>query len=238
MRTVIEHVLDDGVFLEVQPLYAPQRARRLRARRGPLGRHRRQPAAVDGRHARHQRRGEGRPVRAHLRRVQHPGADVRRRPRLPARAPTRSGTASSAAAPSSSTPTPRRRCRWSRVITRKAYGGAYIVMGSKQLGADVNLAWPTAQIAVMGAGGAVNILQRGALKAVADAGGDVEAERAPAHRRVRGRHRQPVGRRRARLRRRGHRAVPDPRADRPRALRRCAPSAPRLPPKKHGNIPL
>jgi propionyl-CoA carboxylase beta chain len=64
------------------------------------------------------------------------------------------------------------------VITRKAYGGAYIVMGSKQLGADVNLAWPTAQVAVMGAGGAVNILQRGALKAVADAGGDVEAERA------------------------------------------------------------
>ena len=63
------------------------------------------------------------------------------------------------------------------VITRKAYGGAYIVMGSKQLGADVNLAWPTAQVAVMGAGGAVNILQRGALKAVADAGGDVEAER-------------------------------------------------------------
>ena len=63
------------------------------------------------------------------------------------------------------------------VITRKAYGGAYIVMGSKQLGADVNLAWPTAQIAVMGAGGAVNILQRGALKSVADAGGDVEAER-------------------------------------------------------------
>ena len=64
------------------------------------------------------------------------------------------------------------------VITRKAYGGAYIVMGSKQLGADINLAWPTAQIAVMGAAGAVNILQRGALKASADAGGDVEAERA------------------------------------------------------------
>ena len=63
------------------------------------------------------------------------------------------------------------------VITRKAYGGAYIVMGSKQLGADVNLAWPTAQIAVMGAGGAVNILQRGALRTVADSGGDVEAER-------------------------------------------------------------
>ncbi|KGM08933.1 methylmalonyl-CoA carboxyltransferase [Cellulomonas bogoriensis 69B4 = DSM 16987] len=64
------------------------------------------------------------------------------------------------------------------VITRKAYGGAYIVMGSKQLGADVNLAWPTAQIAVMGAGGAVNILHRGTLKKVDEAGGDVEAERA------------------------------------------------------------
>ncbi len=39
------------------------------------------------------------------------------------------------------------------VITRKAYGGAYIVMGSKKLGADLNLAWPTAQIGVMGARG-------------------------------------------------------------------------------------
>jgi propionyl-CoA carboxylase beta chain len=46
------------------------------------------------------------------------------------------------------------------VITRKAYGGAYIVMGSKHLGADLNFAWPTAQVAVMGAQGAVNILFR------------------------------------------------------------------------------
>jgi propionyl-CoA carboxylase beta chain len=60
------------------------------------------------------------------------------------------------------------------VITRKAYGGAYDVMGSKHLGADVNLAWPTAQIAVMGAQGAVNILHRRAL-AAAD---DPDAERA------------------------------------------------------------
>ena len=49
------------------------------------------------------------------------------------------------------------------VVTRKAYGGAYIVMGSKTLGADVNLAWPTAQIAVMGAEGAVSILHRRTL---------------------------------------------------------------------------
>ncbi|MGA9694753.1 MAG: acyl-CoA carboxylase subunit beta [Pseudonocardiaceae bacterium] len=51
------------------------------------------------------------------------------------------------------------------VITRKAYGGAYDVMGSKHLGADLNLAWPTAQIAVMGASGAANILHRRELAA-------------------------------------------------------------------------
>ncbi|MFH8559213.1 acyl-CoA carboxylase subunit beta [Streptomyces celluloflavus] len=54
------------------------------------------------------------------------------------------------------------------VITRKAFGGAYDVMGSKHLGADLNLAWPTAQIAVMGAQGAVNILHRRALAAIED----------------------------------------------------------------------
>ena len=46
------------------------------------------------------------------------------------------------------------------VITRKAYGGAYIVMNSKPIGADVNFSYPTAEIAVMGADGAVNILYR------------------------------------------------------------------------------
>ena len=46
------------------------------------------------------------------------------------------------------------------LITRKAYGGAYIVMNSKCIGADVNLAYPTAEIAVMGAEGACNILYR------------------------------------------------------------------------------
>ena len=60
------------------------------------------------------------------------------------------------------------------VITRKAYGGAYDVMGSKHLGADVNLAWPTGQIAVMGAQGAVNILYRAELRSASD----VEATRA------------------------------------------------------------
>jgi hypothetical protein len=54
------------------------------------------------------------------------------------------------------------------VITRKAYGGAYDVMGSKHLGADVNLAWPSAQIAVVGAQGAVGILYRKELAEAED----------------------------------------------------------------------
>ncbi len=73
------------------------------------------------------------------------------------------------------------------VITRKAYGGAYDVMSSKHIRGDVNLAWPTAEIAVMGAEGAVNILHRDEI-AAAD---DPAAERAPARRRLRGAVRNP-----------------------------------------------
>ncbi len=54
------------------------------------------------------------------------------------------------------------------VVTRKGYGGAYIVMGSKSLGADIHLAWPSAEIAVMGPEGAVAVLNRRELSAAAD----------------------------------------------------------------------
>jgi propionyl-CoA carboxylase beta chain len=54
------------------------------------------------------------------------------------------------------------------LITRKAYGGAFIVMGSKYLGSDINFAWPSAEIAVMGAQGAVNILYRKDLAEASD----------------------------------------------------------------------
>jgi len=54
------------------------------------------------------------------------------------------------------------------VITRKAYGGAYVVMSSKYLGTDVNYAWPSAEIAVMGAEGAVNIMFRREINQAAD----------------------------------------------------------------------
>jgi propionyl-CoA carboxylase beta chain len=119
------------------------------------------------------------------------------------------------------------------VITRKAYGGAYDVMGSKHLGADVNLAWPTAQIAVMGAQGAVNILYRKELQEAAD----------------------PVAARQALVSEyedtlanpyiaaeRGYvDSVIPPSYTRPyvvRALRALRTKRATLPPKKHGNIPL
>jgi acetyl-CoA carboxylase carboxyltransferase component len=60
------------------------------------------------------------------------------------------------------------------VITRKAYGGAYDVMSSKHVRGDLNFAWPTAEIAVMGVEGAVNIIFRERI----DAADDPEAERA------------------------------------------------------------
>jgi propionyl-CoA carboxylase beta chain len=55
------------------------------------------------------------------------------------------------------------------IITRKAYGGAYVVMGSKSLGADINYAWPNSEIAVMGAEGAVNIIFRKEISAAKNA---------------------------------------------------------------------
>ena len=60
----------------------------------------------------------------------------------------------------------------------QAFGGAYIVMGSKSIGADMNFAWPSSQIAVLGAAGAVNIIHRKDLQKAKDNGKDVEALRA------------------------------------------------------------
>ena len=64
------------------------------------------------------------------------------------------------------------------VVLRKAFGGAYIVMGSKAIGADMNFAWPSSQIAVLGAAGAVNIIHRHDLAKAKASGKDVEALRA------------------------------------------------------------
>ena len=99
------------------------------------------------------------------------------------------------------------------VITRKAYGGAYDVMSSKHIRADVNVAWPTAEVAVMGPDGAVNIVFRHELEGVDGSRGAAGR----ADRRLQGALREPVLGGRARLRRRRDRAeadapVPDPRA--------------------------
>ena len=64
------------------------------------------------------------------------------------------------------------------VVLRKAFGGAYIVMGSKAIGADMNFAWPSSQIAVLGATGAVNIIHRKDFVKDKEAGEDVDALRA------------------------------------------------------------
>ncbi|MBT1160584.1 acyl-CoA carboxylase subunit beta [Bifidobacterium sp. SO1] len=64
------------------------------------------------------------------------------------------------------------------VVLRKAFGGAYIVMGSKAIGADMNFAWPSSQIAVLGATGAVNIIHRKDLQKAKESGRDVDALRA------------------------------------------------------------
>jgi propionyl-CoA carboxylase beta chain len=119
------------------------------------------------------------------------------------------------------------------VITRKAYGGAYDVMGSKHLGADVNLAWPTAQIAVMGAQGAVNILYRREL-AAAD---DPETRRAELVTEYEDTLANPYI-----AASRGYvDAVIKPSETRGqivKALRALRDKRKTLPPKKHGNIPL
>ncbi len=122
------------------------------------------------------------------------------------------------------------------VITRKAYGGAYDVMGSKHLGGDVNLAWPTAQIAVMGADGAVDILYRRDLTAVADS-----ADRAALRKQKSAEYEDTLFNPYIAAERGYVDAVIRPaetRSSVTRALRALRTKRQALPPKKHGNIPL
>ncbi|MDQ6663916.1 MAG: methylmalonyl-CoA carboxyltransferase, partial [Acidobacteriota bacterium] len=117
------------------------------------------------------------------------------------------------------------------VITRKAYGGAYCVMGSKHLRTDVNLAWPTAEIAVMGAEGAVNIVYRRELLA------NGEGVRPAKIAEFRERFANPF----IAAERGFVDDVIEPHETRPRvirALRMLANKVDTMPKKKHGNIPL
>jgi len=122
------------------------------------------------------------------------------------------------------------------VITRKAYGGAYDVMGSKHLGADLNLAWPTAQIAVMGAQGAVNILHR---RTLAEAGSPEETDEL--RRQLIQDYEDALLNPYSAAERGYVDAVIEPSRTRSqvvKALRTLRNKRESLPPKKHGNIPL
>ncbi|MGH7425565.1 MAG: acyl-CoA carboxylase subunit beta, partial [Candidatus Methylomirabilales bacterium] len=119
------------------------------------------------------------------------------------------------------------------VITRKAYGGAYLVMNSKHIRADVSFAWPTAEIAVMGPEGAVNIVFRKELEAAPDR----EARRAELIAEYAEKFSNPYI-----AAERGYiDDVIEPQETRPKlvaALEMLLTKRESLPPRKHGNIPL
>ncbi|WP_346620019.1 acyl-CoA carboxylase subunit beta [Blastococcus montanus] len=232
MHAVIEHVLDDGEFLEVQPLFAPNILigyGRVEGR--PVGVVANQPTQFAGtldidaseKAARFVRTCDAFNIPV-LTFVDVPGF-------LPGTSQEwegiiRRGAKLIYAYAEATVPKV-------TVITRKAYGGAYDVMGSKHLGADVNLAWPTAQIAVVGAQGAVGILYRKEL-AAAD---DPEARRAELIAEYEDTLANPYI-----AADRGYvDAVIPPSQTRvqvTKALRVLANKRQTLPPKKHGNIPL
>jgi propionyl-CoA carboxylase beta chain len=232
MHTVIEHVVDDGEFLEVQPLFAPNILIGFgRVEGRPVGIVANQPTQLAGtldidaseKAARFVRTCDAFNIPV-ITFVDVPGF-------LPGTSQEwegiiRRGAKLIYAYAEATVPLV-------TVITRKAYGGAYDVMGSKHLGADVNLAWPSAQIAVVGAQGAVGILYRKELAAAEDPDarraeliaeyedtlanpyiaadrGYVDAVIPPSHTRVQV----------------------------TKALRVLANKRQTLPPKKHGNIPL
>jgi propionyl-CoA carboxylase beta chain len=119
------------------------------------------------------------------------------------------------------------------VITRKAYGGAYCVMSSKHIRTDVNFAWPTAEIAVMGPEGAVNILYKREIEAAADPA----AQRAKRVEEFREKFANPY----VAASRGFVDEVIRPRQTRAKlidALARLETKRDKNPPKKHGNIPL
>jgi propionyl-CoA carboxylase beta chain len=119
------------------------------------------------------------------------------------------------------------------VITRKAYGGAYDVMSSKHIRADFNFAWPTAEVAVMGPEGAVNIVFRRELEGAEDAAG----RRAQLIDEYKARFANPYV-----AAERGYiDDVIEPRRTRTvliDALETARTKRERRPPRKHGNIPL
>jgi propionyl-CoA carboxylase beta chain len=232
MHRVIEHVLDDGEFLEVHPLFAPNIVVGFgRVEGRPVGVVANQPMQFAGTLDIDASEKAARFVRTCdcfnvpvLTFVDVPGF-------LPGTSQEwggiiRRGAKLIYAYAEATVPKV-------TVITRKAYGGAYDVMGSKHLRADVNVAWPTAQIAVMGAQGAVNILYRREIAAAEDA----DATRAELVQQYEDTLANPYV-----AAERGYvdSVIPPSYTRRyvTQALRMLRTKRATLPPKKHGNIPL
>ena len=122
------------------------------------------------------------------------------------------------------------------VTLRKAYGGAHDVMGSKQLRADINYAWPGAEIAVMGAQGAIEVLEGKTLASIED-----PQQRAEVFRNKEKEYREKFANPYTAARFGYIDDVIEPRSTRPRVIRSLQALATKkdiLPPKKHANIPL
>ena len=234
MHTVVEHVLDDGEFLETQPMFAPNILTGFGRVEGyPVGVVANQPLQLAGcldidaseKAARFVRTCDAfnLPV---LTFVDVPGF-------LPGVGQEHTGIIRRGAkliyAYAEAT------VPLITVITRKAFGGAYDVMGSKHLGADLNLAWPTAQIAVMGAQGAVNILHRRTIAAAP------EVERSALREKLIQEYEEALLNPYTAAERGYVDAVimpSDTRCHVVRGLRQLRTKRENLPPKKHGNIPL
>jgi len=125
------------------------------------------------------------------------------------------------------------------VICRKAYGGAYDVMSSKHIRGDLNLAWPTAEIAVMGARGAVGIIFRKEIAAALEQGGEEAAAQEAA--RLVAEYEEKFANPYEAAARGYVDAVIEPHETRARlvaGLRLLETKRDRNPPRKHGNIPL
>ena len=147
-----------ATFLEIQPGWAPNIIVGFAPTRRPERRDRRAAAGRPRRCARHRCVDQGRAIRPDLRLLQRPARHASSTSRASCPASRRNTAGSSATARSCSIAYCEATVPKLTVITRKAYGGAYDVMSSKHIRGDMNFAWPTAEIAVMGAEGAVNII--------------------------------------------------------------------------------
>ena len=204
MKDVIGRVVDDGAFYEVHAAFAPN----LITGFAHLGGH---AVGVVANSRRCLRGcwisivGQGRAIRALLRRLQHSAGGLRGRTGLPSGVGQehggiiRHGAKLLYAFAEATVPRV-------TVITRKAYGGAYDVMNSRHIRGDMSLAWPTAEIAVMGPKGAVEILFRKEI-AKADDPGAALTERMEEYRE---RFAHPYIAAAPRVRRRRHRSARDP----------------------------